>query len=412
MCQSCEKLGQRTFGEIVALEPVVPVQKNLAGYVTCEDSGSIVDPDNATEDKHGNFWEDSNNLAECEHCNELTPKTELGDNDDYCEECRQEHYDSCSDCGGVISREDATSNEDGDTFCDRCYSRTYTTCAGCESELRYNDCVDRHGCNYCESCAPSDDSGEIEEDSHWRGRDVFDKIGSRRKFGVELETDSCDGWSEWVGDTGWGGKEDGTVSGKEFVSPILYGDDGYDSAWNFAKRMTREGYDVDSSCGYHLHCDLSDTSEDERKSIALAYAYTCDFWLSCVDEERRTNTYCHPNVHDGRVHWDVATIKDGDGHPECRTRYVWLNWCAYSSHKTVEVRLHHGTCDAREVCNWIKAHLRFIDFVVNMTPGQITRMFGNKTMASQVRNMRDIWRDDELSDYYARAVGVEENAYA
>jgi len=162
-----------------------------------------------------------------------------------------------------------------------------------------------------------------------------------------------------------------------------------------------------------LHCDLSNTTADQRKAIALAYAYTCDFWFACVDSNRRTNNYCHANKSEGgRVYWDVDGIKAGSDFPDVSTRYVWLNWCAYSSHRTVEVRLHEGTLDGSAVCNWIKAHLRFIDSVMNMTPGQITRKFGNKTLKTQMRNMRDIWMDDELSNYYGRKAGIEEKQNA
>jgi hypothetical protein len=164
-----------------------------------------------------------------------------------------------------------------------------------------------------------------------------------------------------------------------------------------------------------LHCDLSGTTAEQRKSIALAYAYTCDFWFACVARNRQDNSYCHKNVTAGRVYWDVDTIKAGSDFPgrgQGITRYVWLNWAAYAEHNTVEVRLHEGTLDGCAVTNWVKAHLRFIDAVKDMTPGQITRKFGKKTLKTQFRNMKDIWMDDELSTYYGRKAGIEETQNA
>jgi Putative amidoligase enzyme len=413
MCQSCEKLGQRTFGEIVELAPVVPIRPHRDEIVHCIDSDSDVSRVDATEDQYGNWYSDSANLGECKHCDGLTDNDELSENDDYCEGCRETHYDKCEHCSCVVEKRDTRTDNNGNTYCDECYCELYTSCEGCSEELAYDDIARAtDGCAYCSNCARNDDESEHDADDSWRGRDVYDEIGSRRKYGVELETSSSDGWSGWIENTPYGAKEDGSVSGKEFVSPILKGDDGLAATRNLCKYAKRNGCTVNRSCGYHLHIDLSNESDEELQAIALAYAYTSDFWFGCVDSGRRSNSYCHPNVQNGRVYWDVATIKDCGGKPDVSTRYVWLNWCAYDAHSTVEVRNHQGTLDGEEVCNWIKAHLRFVDYVKGLTVGQITRIFGNKTMKAQMRNMRDIWKDDALSDYYADKVGVDSGVYA
>jgi len=46
-------------------------------------------------------------------------------------------------------------------------------------------------------------------------------------------------------------------------------------------------------------------------------------------------------------------------------RYHWLNLDSIDKHGTIEIRLHSSTLDANKVCNWVKAHLRFVDWVVD-----------------------------------------------
>jgi hypothetical protein len=418
MCQSCETKrlnglsGQRTFGEIVAMEPVVPVMPHRDDLVVCEDSGERMERDDAIECADGTFYASRDNVADCPDCGDTYGCDVIDENDGHCETCRRDNYTECHACGDVIANDDRTTSECGDDYCESCYSDRFYSCDECGGEVHRDDVICRHGQCYCsESCAPYDDSGEREIPS-WHGRNEYAKVGSRRKFGVELETSASDGWSEWVENTAFGAKDDGSVDGKEFVSPVLYGDDGLAAVDNLCNYAKRNDCRVNRSCGYHLHLDMSNESAEELRCIALAYAYTQEFWFACVDSNRRDNSYCHNNVIGDTVYWDVDSIKAGVGRPRPNTRYIWANWSAYSAHSTLEIRLHHGSLDGREVCNWIKAHARFVDYVKGLTVGQITRIFGNKTVKAQMRNMRDLWKDAELSDYYAEKAGVGCNTYA
>lgn len=399
MCAICEaKVSQRTFGKVVGMEPVVPVAPILTDLVDCEDCSEQVERGDCAEDMYGKFWSDESNVTSCNDCGGTVSCDEADDNDGYCEKCRRDNYVECHNCSHIVSVDDRVSNEDGDDYCSRCYSETYTSCEGCGCEL----CQEGRRTNgvWCESCYQSesdDDDGEVSS-RRFSGGEVYDELRSKRKFGVELETSESDGWRDVATSTGWGAKEDGSVSGKEFVSAVLYGDDGLNSVRRLCGQAERAGFSVDNACGYHLHCDLTNTTDAQRKAIALAYAYTEKFWFSLVKPRRRNNTYCRP------LDTDVATIKLGNSHPRSYDRYKWINWQAYDCHSTVEVRLHHGTINGVEVSNWIKAHLRFIDAVMNMSPGKITRLFGNKTVEGVMRNMRDIWNDTVLADYYVGKV--------
>lgn len=404
------------------MEPVVPVvptlPSELAAFVdpvTCVDNDEVMERDDAIECYNGDFYASQDNVADCPDCDRCTPVDELDDNDGHCERCRQRDYTACEGCGEVIRQRDCTTSEGGDDYCDSCYNERYITCAGCNGEVATDDAIERRGCLYCESCSMPSEDGEHPVPENFVNRSGCAEAGSSRCFGVELETSECNGWSEFIEDTAFGVKEDGSISGKEFVSAVLSGDDGLNAVRNLCKYANRNGFDVDSDCGYHLHIDLTNESDEELRRIALAYAYTCDFWNACVESDRVDGYYCRYNKagrHSSAGYWDANTIKAGAGRPRAYERYVWANWQAYDRHSTLEIRLHHATLDGRAVCNWVKAHIRFVDYVKGLTVGQITRIFGNKTVKAQMRNMRDLWKDAALSDYYAAAAGVDCDSYA
>jgi len=249
--------------------------------------------------------------------------------------------------------------------------------------------------------------------------DRANECRSNRKFGVELETHSCGTYSDWLRPTGWGAKTDGSIQGMEFVSPPLSGDDGLASVRQVTGYMDSSEWEVNRSCGFHLHCDLSDTTPAQRKAIALAYCYTSEVWESFTASHRHDNNYCCKNTgsrHYGndrpQYKWDRDSINAGNGHPVPSTRYIWLNWCAFDEHGTVEVRSHEGTIDGTAVCNWVKAHLRFIDFIAKLSPGQVTRIFGGRTKEAMFTELTKMWDDSALTDYYGRKSGLRPAAPA
>jgi hypothetical protein len=241
-------------------------------------------------------------------------------------------------------------------------------------------------------------------------------MGTRRKFGVELETSESPDYEDWAEYGGWGAVTDGSTSGMEFVSPPMHGNDGYDSVIEMCRRIKSNGCSIDSDCGYHVHLDLSDTDKGQRKAIALAYHYTRNVWAKFVDESRRDTNYARFNVNSeangygGRaptVYWDRDSIVKGDDKPDVDTRYVWVNWASYNKHGTVEVRSHEATIDGRAVINWARAHALFIDYVKDMTVGQVTRVFGSEQPKAIMRELRYAWKDSSLADYYQSKGGIE-----
>ena len=314
------------------------------------------------------------------------------------------------------------------TLCTHCAERTYTrstrpTLTGgrivCET-CRYGD--DFHSCAHCNRCDPAENMVEqagnyycpsclVQYANFAFGTFLDDgctnKIGSDRCFGVELETESCDGYYEALVDhPAWGAKEDCSVSGKEFFSAILKGDSGLEAVNEIAEIADENGWEVESNCGFHLHLDMRGEKRDSLYAIAYAYRATQDVWLSFVTRSRRNASYCHT------CRWlcsdiDAAvTRRNGLGTrfgnwAGGQDRYDWLTVSAYNVHKTIEIRLHHGTCDGEAVTNWIKANTRFADWASKLGYEGVKEALSGLNVDELFTFVtQEIWRDGELTIYY------------
>jgi hypothetical protein len=169
-----------------------------------------------------------------------------------------------------------------------------------------------------------------------------------------------------LGNTKFGCKTDCSIGGREFDSPILYGDAGFEEIEALLDYAADHNWAVDRYCGCHTHYDMRDETNEELFRIAYAYAKTYRFWAACVSFERADNSYCEPPSYTCS---DVCTGFDrGEGFRSfglSYERYDYVNLNAYSSHGTFEVRLLEGTVDAKTICNWVAIHARFMDYVKN-----------------------------------------------
>jgi hypothetical protein len=205
--------------------------------------------------------------------------------------------------------------------------------------------------------------------------DEFTLTGSNRTFGVEIETAQCNNAHKVEGKTVFGAKYDSTVTGREFDSPILSGDEGLQAVTNLCDHATRRGWGVDRECGIHVHLGMQDENDIETvKRIGYAFLLTYDNWVGLVAPWRRGNGWCgkHP-----------YTLDDYRGvvfrrHCETVSRYHFFNFNSYCYHKTIEIRGLQGTLDKTLISNWICALVRFADFAAKSCYNDLDAMFRNK----------------------------------
>ena len=277
-----------------------------------------------------------------------------------CQRCFDEMYAHCADCGTLCDRHTRYQNDDSEQLCHSCWARTFT----------------------------------------WRPtvvstRGPSDRVGSGRCFGLELETSACDGYKDIRNQIVFGAKQDCSVDGMEFDSPILHGNRGLDHVRQFCKLARKMGFRVDRRCGFHIHMDMRRTTKKQRHAIIYAYRLTYKIWESMVCADRRNKSWCH--APDSTLA-EIREIDDIDEYCYDSDRYEFVNCLAYATHGTFEIRGYQGTLNAVVICNWIRAHLRFVDAVQDKSLDELDELFGKPRRALQ--NLRRII-GATLSRFYA-----------
>lgn len=231
----------------------------------------------------------------------------------------------------------------------------------------------------------------------------FERIGSERRYGVELEYFDVNRYESLQGRTIFGAKEDGSVDG-EFYSPILQGDNGLSECENFCDLARDAGFQPNSGAGYHAHFDLSTENPHCLQSIVLAYHLTYSFWKLTVPDHRVTSHWSGQHDYtaaDAKVIRSKASMQRFAQ----RDRYEWANFSAYNKFGTVELRIHEATHSAADVVNWIMAHTRFIDAVAGLSSDQLEKIFDRKSGTQIVREMRCVIREPRVMSHLLARMG-------
>lgn len=157
-------------------------------------------------------------------------------------------------------------------------------------------------------------------------------------------------------------KEDGSVEGrladnvpKEIVVSFCAGkkeqtDNKYPRTkivWDVCKFLKERAY-VNNSCGTHVHFDMRGFEREKIDTFGARLACAVPALKKILPKSRRNNHNCH----------DIINSIDGNGDDfdfgYSDDRYCFVNMQAYRDHKTIEIRGHGGTLNARKILNWIK----------------------------------------------------------
>jgi hypothetical protein len=276
--------------------------------------------------------------------------------------------------------------EGGNWYCPECFERRWHRCAECGDLV---ECFDSHNFQHdtgeevriCGRCRQNLNVWEpTPMDVSFA---TYEKIGSKRKFGVEIETAECPRYRNLKGQNLFGAKFDCSISGMEFISPILYGDEGLAEIEKICDQAAERGWVVDSDCGLHIHLDMRGESVAALKSVAYAYILTDKVWRKLADSYRADNcTYCRaPGGSRARIESTSDTMESWENYCNRQDRYELCNLNAFTRHGTYEIRLYQGSIDKAEITNWIKIHTRFIDWAATKTIAELDAYFeGNDNM--------------------------------
>ncbi len=306
----------------------------------------------------------------------------------------------CMGCG--IPHHPSTSHSYiNNRYCKTCWDTNKKSCSEC-SEVFYGSLYDGM-CNKC----------RLSESFSHPVRNVCDsyvQVQSKRYYGIELETHKCDNYRSLSKNKCWGAKEDDSIKGMEFDSPKFRGDCGFEAVANICEFAKQNRWETNYNCGYHLHIDLSKECARNLRAVAYAYKLTKSVWKTLIDPDRISNTWCEHYSYETMDIEELKNTDDWKSFASCQARrHVWLNWASYDYYGTLEIRSHEGTLDSVAVCNWVNAHLTFVDWAIRVGENDVRKQLDGDVCII-FNKMNTIWHDSgckDLGDYYAEKSTLE-----
>ena len=380
-----------------------------------------------------NEAEDLVTCCDCEETIEADDSRTSDNGDCYCDGCYCERFISCHNCDCETAEEDSRTSDNGDCYCDSCYSERFTSCESCDCEVRTNyACNSESGYSYCEECysenfitcdncnceVPRDNSRYCEEDGgdyceecySENSRDdaralrftpaanTFERVGSSRQFGIELECSQAERFIELDEETYFLSRYDGSIpDGKEWVSRVLSGDKGLSAIENFCDLAADHDFEINAKCGFHLHLDMGSMEDHQLHAICAGYKAFEEVWQSFVPSSRRNNTFCNT------IHWSVQNLLDAtdmNSFARGQGRYQWFNIASYNRHSTFEIRLHTATLCKDKVVNWTIAHTRFADWCAARSVAEVQSATDGKTRPELFALLCEVWQSEDLATFY------------
>jgi len=316
-------------------------------------------------------------LASCAHCGNVFLKddmTKVGD-EHYCEPCRDEHFRFCAGCELYV-RSDRTyySEINERDYCESCLPERVTYCTGCDHEIDSGSCFrsDSGEC-YCEDCwEHREDETALPSYPEFPGSSFTD-CRSLRKYGIEIEAMMGEDANHLPHDRlkSWKQVTDGSLgdNGREYVSPILQGDEGFQEIRKFTGILQGWGYFVNRDCGLHVHIDGRDLGcADIKRLLKIARFFEAVLY-AMLPESRHEGTYSVPLARFPKSRFRIGA-KDEDALKRLwygpkgsrgvdlkskyhHSRYYGLNIHSWFYRRSLEFRYHSGTLSALKITNFI-----------------------------------------------------------
>lgn len=141
----------------------------------------------------------------------------------------------------------------------------------------------------------------------------------------------------------------------EIRSPKLFGKEAFAQMETVLNACVQAGWNNTNSAGMHTHVNASMSTPEQRVALAKAWHWSRNAFIQwLVPNHRRHNHFCQAlSARDIR---DIESLGAPSG-----GRYRDLNFCAFSAHRSIEVRLHQCSADAAEVKNWTIFLLKFFE---------------------------------------------------
>lgn len=346
--------------------------------VECYHCGEMVEEEQTSIDCYGNvICEDcvENEYFVCEDCGELIPADEIVSiNDGYryvCSDCAENNYYRCEACGGWYSIGNVYTDDYNTVVCTDCFDYNYCVCEDCgriilcedsyegdDGECYCEDCIDYHKNKYIQS---------YHDVTDWNEHYTTGNYDNTLLKGFELEIDIDDDVAEKLYnlfDDFMVYERDSSIQGFEcithpFSKGWLYKNQ--DLFKEFCKILHDNGGDSDC-CGLHVHVNreqLATTELSDETIIDNIYLIMETFKNELIKFSRRNKSELQrwsSFLLDAEEEVVVDKIKE---RKEYKDRYRALN---VLNRKTIEFRLFKSTVYFDE----LMAALELVDNIVSI----------------------------------------------
>lgn len=257
-------------------------------YEICDDCGELVEKDRTytTHDNRiicENCYE-CNNYFTCEKCGKVVEDchiVHIQDTEEYvCDDCADEHYYQCMDCGEWYSGNKIITDSIGQHLCEDCYCDSFYTCVWCGEFVRDNNSYLDSSSDevYCEYCYNTEAQNRVIKSYHsnndwivhYTENEYNDYISDKMTLGLEIEVaghvDFAEGFMDKVDNDLIYLEKDSSVDGFEIITQPMtrqYAtelfEDKISKGFEFLKEHNFKGHNAG---GIHIHVRLPyDNSE-------------------------------------------------------------------------------------------------------------------------------------------------------
>lgn len=317
--------------------------------------------------------------AQCAYCSswENDESVTVVNDEAYCDSCFEDQCFSCGHCNGNYLNETYNITSNNEPICPDCHEY-YSSCYHCEDYYLFEDTQYCDTCEYtfCQYCFDENHDCEKQEIGSIKHCDnPGNKIKIKRLVGLEIEAENGNRSQLKLDDCGI--DDDGSLNdGTEVKTPPRELADLELMIHNTTKSMRNANFEIETTCGLHVHLDASDFKDNYHKIASLFRTFFAieDLIYASLPEARRTNTFCKPLARDYRFGdishkikpamidktWYQGDINKREHHHG--SRYHGLNLHSIFYRGTVEFRYHSGSLNERKILNWVNFLLHATEY--------------------------------------------------
>jgi hypothetical protein len=141
---------------------------------------------------------------------------------------------------------------------------------------------------------------------------------------------------------------------------------GFEPLHKLCKALDKAGCYVNETCGLHVHLDARHLKRPSVERVGASLGHSLPILKYLVPKSRQKNTYCELRVS------KLVKITTLAGNNE--ERYCAINLTSYPKYKTIEIRLHQGTIDSKQIQSWI----------------ELLRVISNAKLTSPLKTFQDL----------------------